>query len=102
MTQSRSIASLVNSQPTLEGAGVHLNRVFGFDNPELFDPFLLLDDFRSENPAHYRKGFPWHPHRGIETITYMVEGQVEHGDSLGNSGVISAGDVQWMTAGSGI
>ena len=102
MTQSRSIATLVNRQPTLEGAGVHLNRVFGFDNPELFDPFLLLDDFRSDNPAHYRKGFPWHPHRGIETITYMVEGQVEHGDSLGNSGVISAGDVQWMTAGSGI
>ena len=77
-------------------------RVFGFGNTDLFDPFLLLDDFRSDNPAYYIKGFPWHPHRGIETITYVIDGQVEHGDSLGNSGVISAGDIQWMTAGSGI
>ncbi len=90
------------SQPTLEGAGVHLNRVFGFGNTSLFDPFLLLDDFRSDKPDHYLKGFPWHPHRGIETITYMVAGSVEHDDSMGNSGAIAAGDVQWMTAGSGI
>jgi redox-sensitive bicupin YhaK (pirin superfamily) len=86
----------------IEGAGVHLNRVFGFSEVELFDPFLLLDDFRSDTPAHYLKGFPWHPHRGIETITYVLRGNVEHGDSLGNNGVISSGDVQWMTAGSGI
>ncbi len=102
MPENRRIARLIKSQPTLEGAGVHLKRVFGFGNTELFDPFLLLDDFRSDNPAHYLKGFPWHPHRGIETITYMIDGQVEHGDSLGNSGVIFSGDVQWMTAGSGI
>jgi redox-sensitive bicupin YhaK (pirin superfamily) len=100
--ENRRIAKLIKSQPTLEGAGVHLKRVFGFGNTDLFDPFLLLDDFRSDNPAHYLKGFPWHPHRGIETITYMIDGQVEHGDSLGNSGVIFSGDVQWMTAGSGI
>ena len=97
MPENRRIASLIKSQPTLEGAGVHLKRVFGFGNTELFDPFLLLDDFRSDSPAHYLKGFPWHPHRGIETITYVIDGQVEHGDSLGNSGVISSGDVQWMT-----
>jgi quercetin 2,3-dioxygenase len=102
MTQNRQITSIVKSQPTLEGAGVHLKRVFGFGNTDLFDPFLLLDDFRSDNPDHYLKGFPWHPHRGIETITYVIDGQVEHGDSLGNSGVISCGDIQWMTAGSGI
>ena len=102
MPENRRIARLIKSQPTLEGAGVHLKRVFGFGNTELFDPFLLLDDFRSDNPAHYLKGFPWHPHRGIETITYMIDGQVEHGDSLGNSGIIFSGDVQWMTAGSGI
>jgi len=102
MPENRRIAQIINSQPTLEGAGVHLKRVFGFGNTDLFDPFLLLDDFRSDNPAHYTKGFPWHPHRGIETITYVIDGQVEHSDSLGNSGVISSGDIQWMTAGSGI
>jgi redox-sensitive bicupin YhaK (pirin superfamily) len=89
-------------QPTLEGAGVHLNRVFGFREAPQLDPFLMLDDFRSDTPAHYIKGFPWHPHRGIETITYVLKGDVEHGDSLGNTGLISSGDVQWMTAGSGI
>jgi hypothetical protein len=93
---------LSTSQPTLEGAGVHLRRAFGFHNPKAFDPFLLLDDFRSGDPSLYLKGFPWHPHRGIETITYMLEGEVEHGDSLGNRGVIRPGEVQWMTAGSGI
>ena len=98
----RSAARIISASPVLEGAGVHLNRVFGFSEVELFDPFLLLDDFRSDTPAHYLKGFPWHPHRGIETITYMLKGDVEHGDSLGNSGTISSGDVQWMTAGSGI
>ena len=98
----RNVARIISASPVLEGAGVHLNRVFGFSEVELFDPFLLLDDFRSETPAHYLKGFPWHPHRGIETITYMLQGDVEHGDSLGNSGTISSGDVQWMTAGSGI
>ncbi len=98
----RQIAEVLRGQKVTEGAGVHLRRVFGFHNPERFDPFLLLDDFRSTNRAEYIKGFPWHPHRGIETITYMLQGDVEHGDSLGNSGVISSGDVQWMTAGSGI
>ena len=98
----RSIASAASSVPTLEGAGVHLRRAFGFHHPEKNDPFLLFDDFRSDTPAHYLQGFPWHPHRGIETITYMLRGNVEHGDSLGNSGIISDGDVQWMTAGSGI
>lgn len=86
----------------MEGAGVRLNRVFGFSEVPLLDPFLLLDDFRADQPEHYRKGFPWHPHRGIETITYVLRGEVEHGDSLGNQGVIGAGEVQWMTAGSGI
>jgi len=86
----------------MEGAGVALNRVFGYQEVPLFDPFLLLDDFRSDNPDDYLRGFPWHPHRGIETITYVLEGNVEHGDSVGNSGIISSGDVQWMTAGSGI
>jgi len=86
----------------MEGAGVHLKRAFGFSEVPLFDPFLLLDDFRSDNPEHYIKGFPWHPHRGIETITYVLKGDVEHGDSLGNKGIITSGDIQWMTAGSGI
>lgn len=90
------------AQPTLEGAGVHLHRAFGFQDPSELDPFLLFDDFRNEVPEHYLKGFPWHPHRGIETITYVLEGTVEHGDSLGNTGSLAAGDVQWMTAGSGI
>ena len=98
----RKIRKVLKAKPTMEGAGVHLNRVFGFSELPLFDPFLLLDDFRSDTPAHYLKGFPWHPHRGIETITYVLKGDVEHGDSLGNEGVIGAGDVQWMTAGSGI
>lgn len=99
----RSIDQVLTSQPTLEGAGVHLQRVFGFQQaPEAFDPFLLLDDFRSDDPALYLAGFPWHPHRGIETITYMLDGGVEHKDSLGNSGYIGSGDVQWMTAGRGI
>lgn len=102
MVKTRSITSTVASVPTIEGAGVHLKRAFGFHNPERHDPFLLLDDFRSDTPAHYLKGFPWHPHRGIETITYMLKGDVEHGDSLGNGGIITDGDVQWMTAGGGI
>jgi redox-sensitive bicupin YhaK (pirin superfamily) len=102
MKQIRTIKKIIHSKPTIEGAGVHLNRVFGFHETHLFDPFLLLDDFRSGNPDHYLAGFPWHPHRGIETITYMLAGSVEHGDSMGNKGVISAGDTQWMTAGSGI
>lgn len=93
---------ILTRQPTIEGAGVHLNRVFGFSESPQLDPFLMLDDFRSDNPEHYKKGFPWHPHRGIETITYVTKGDVEHGDSLGNQGIISTGDVQWMTAGSGI
>jgi|SRR5271157_3468152 len=97
----RNVAKVWKSQPTIEGAGVHLNRAFGSANPRL-DPFLLLDDFRSGNPRDYLPGFPWHPHRGIETITYMLHGTVEHGDSMGNAGVIAPGDVQWMTAGSGI
>jgi len=88
--------------PTLEGAGVHLHRAFGFHEPRRFDPFLLFDDFRGERPKDYSAGFPWHPHRGIETITYVLAGSVEHGDSLGNRGTLGAGDVQWMTAGSGI
>ncbi len=102
MATTRKVKLVLTSVPTIEGAGVHLNRVFGFSNETLFDPFLLLDDFRSNEPAHYLSGFPWHPHRGIETITYVLKGDVEHGDSLGNSGIISSGDVQWMTAGSGI
>lgn len=99
---TRKIKKIIKSKPTIEGAGVHLRRVFGNTEVPLFDPFLMLDDFRSDNPDHYRPGFPWHPHRGIETITYVLKGDVEHGDSLGNKGVISSGDVQWMTAGSGI
>ncbi len=88
--------------PTMEGAGVKLHRAFGFQDPTELDPFLLFDDFRGDNPADYIRGFPWHPHRGIETITYVLNGTVEHGDSLGNEGTLGAGDVQWMTAGSGI
>lgn len=98
----RPIKKIAESQPFVEGAGVKLNRAFGFSNPHDFDPFLLLDDFRNDNPEDFLAGFPWHPHRGIETITYVLGGSVEHGDSMGNRGVISSGDVQWMTAGSGI
>jgi redox-sensitive bicupin YhaK (pirin superfamily) len=98
----RPIKKIWKSQRTTEGAGVHLSRAFGFHQVPQLDPFLLLDDFRSENPEDYKAGFPWHPHRGIETITYVLDGDVEHKDSLGNSGVISSGDIQWMTAGSGI
>lgn len=98
----RPVKSIVQSKPTLEGAGVKLRRAFGFGETTEFDPFLLLDDFRNDKPADYLAGFPWHPHRGIETITYVLAGEVEHGDSLGNRGKMSAGDVQWMTAGSGI
>jgi len=92
----------LKGRPTVEGAGVHLKRAFGRSHLPAFDPFLMLDDFRSDRPEEYIRGFPWHPHRGIETITYVLRGEVEHGDSMGNKGVISAGDVQWMTAGSGI
>jgi redox-sensitive bicupin YhaK (pirin superfamily) len=102
MPRIREIHKVLKSKPTIEGAGVHLKRVFGFSEVPLFDPFLLLDDFRSDNRDHFVKGFPWHPHRGIETITYVLDGDVEHGDSLGNKGIIGSGDVQWMTAGSGI
>lgn len=98
----RPIQKLIKAKPTLEGAGVHLNRAFGFGGTKEFDPFLLFDDFRNERPEDYLAGFPWHPHRGIETITYVLSGNVDHADSLGNAGTISAGDVQWMTAGSGI
>lgn len=98
----RPVKRIIQSKPTLEGAGVHLRRAFGFGNTSDFDPFLLLDDFRNDVPEDYLAGFPWHPHRGIETITYVLAGSVEHGDSMGNRGAISAGDVQWMTAGSGI
>jgi redox-sensitive bicupin YhaK (pirin superfamily) len=98
----RPIKRIVESQPTLEGAGIKLRRAFGFGNTGDFDPFLLLDDFRNEHPEDYLAGFPWHPHRGIETITYVLSGSVQHGDSLGNRGAMGPGDVQWMTAGSGI
>ncbi|MGH9257621.1 MAG: pirin family protein [Vicinamibacterales bacterium] len=98
----RPIKRIAQSKPTLEGAGVRLQRAFGFGNTSDFDPFLLFDDFRNDNPSDYLAGFPWHPHRGIETITYVLAGNVEHGDSLGNRGNLGAGDVQWMTAGSGI
>ena len=98
----RPVKRVVEAKPTLEGAGVKLHRAFGFGETRDFDPFLLFDDFRNEKPEDFLKGFPWHPHRGIETITYILRGKVEHGDSLGNQGVISPGDVQWMTAGSGI
>ncbi len=102
MSAVRRIKKVWKSKPTIEGAGVHLKRAFGFYQVPQLDPFLLLDDFRSDNPDHYLKGFPWHPHRGIETITYVLRGVVEHGDSMGNRGEISSGDVQWMTAGNGI
>jgi redox-sensitive bicupin YhaK (pirin superfamily) len=98
----RPVKQIIQPKPTIEGAGVKLQRAFGFGKTKEFDPFLLLDDFRNDNPEDYLKGFPWHPHRGIETITYVLAGTVEHGDSLGNKGKMGAGDVQWMTAGSGI
>ena len=98
----RPVKKIIEAQPTLEGAGVRLRRAFGFGATGEFDPFLLLDDFRNEHPEDYLAGFPWHPHRGIETITYVLAGTVDHGDSLGNQGTLGAGDVQWMTAGSGI
>ena len=98
----RPVAQESRAQPTMEGAGVHLHRAFGFGDPTQLDPFLLFDDFRNDRPQDYMRGFPWHPHRGIETITYVLAGTVEHGDSLGNQGRLRAGDVQWMTAGSGI
>lgn len=99
---ARRIRSVTRSVPTIEGAGVHLKRGFGYSEVPEFDPFLMLDDFHTSKPSEYLAGFPWHPHRGIETITYLLQGLVEHGDSMGNKGVIGAGDVQWMTAGSGI
>ncbi len=102
MVQKRKIRKVFKSRPTLEGAGVHLHRVFANSEVPLFDPFLLLDDFSNTQRGQYINGFPWHPHRGIETITYVLKGDIEHGDSLGNSGTISSGDMQWMTAGSGI
>ena len=98
----RPVKQVSSAVPTMEGAGVKLHRAFGFTDPTLADPFLLFDDFRNENPQDYQAGFPWHPHRGIETITYVLAGTVDHGDSLGNQGTLGAGDVQWMTAGSGI
>jgi redox-sensitive bicupin YhaK (pirin superfamily) len=98
----RPVKQVIHPKPTLEGAGVRLQRGFGFGNTNEFDPFLLFDDFRNDNPADYLAGFPWHPHRGIETITYVLTGTVDHGDSLGNHGSLGAGDIQWMTAGSGI
>jgi hypothetical protein len=98
----RPVKNIITSKPTIEGAGVKLRRAFGFGDTSAFDPFLLLDDFRNDRPDDYRAGFPWHPHRGIETITYVLAGSVEHGDSLGNRGNLAAGDVQWMTAGRGI
>jgi redox-sensitive bicupin YhaK (pirin superfamily) len=102
MSGIRRIRKVLKSKPTIEGAGVHLKRAFGFSEVPIFDPFLLFDDFHANKPEHYLKGFPWHPHRGIETITYVLHGNVEHGDSMGNKGVISSGEVQWMTAGSGV
>ena len=98
----RPVKQITRPEPTVEGAGVRLQRAFGFGNTSDYDPFLLFDDFRNDNPHDYLAGFPWHPHRGIETITYVLAGDVEHGDSLGNRGKLGAGDVQWMTAGSGI
>src|SRR3954467_7065488 len=98
----RPVKEIIQTKPTIEGAGVKLERAFGFGKTKEFDPFLLFDDFRNDDPNDYRAGFPWHPHRGIETITYVLAGSVEHADSLGNKGKMTAGDVQWMTAGSGI
>ncbi len=98
----RPVKRLAKARPAVEGAGVHLHRAFGFGDPNELDPFLLLDDFRNDRPEDYLAGFPWHPHRGIETISYVLTGAVEHGDSLGNQGRLVGGDVQWMTAGSGI
>ncbi len=98
----RPVRQISGTQPTLEGAGVHLHRVFGFGDPSLTDPFLMMDDFRNDRPDDYKAGFPWHPHRGIETITYVLAGTVDHADSLGNAGTLGPGSVQWMTAGSGI
>ena len=98
----RPVKKIIKAQPAIEGAGVRLRRAFGFGSTSEFDPFLLLDDFRNERPEDYLNGFPWHPHRGIETITYVIAGEVEHGDSIGNRGTISSGDIQWMTAGRGI
>jgi len=102
MPTVRSVAQVFTARGTIEGAGVRLHRAFGYDELPLFDPFLMLDDFRANRPHDYLPGFPWHPHRGIETVTYMLDGRIEHGDSMGNAGTINAGDVQWMTAGSGI
>jgi redox-sensitive bicupin YhaK (pirin superfamily) len=102
MTTLRSVDRIIRGKATIDGAGVHLKRIFGYYEQGLFDPFLLLDHFGSDDPDDYIAGFPWHPHRGIETVTYMLEGRVEHGDSMGNKGVIRKGDIQWMTAGSGI
>lgn len=102
MSRRRKVARAFESSPTIEGAGVHLRRAFGPSEVPEFDPFLMLDDFRGTDPAQYSAGFPWHPHRGIETVTYVLEGTVTHGDSMGNRGTIGPGDVQWMTAGSGI
>ena len=99
---TRKVKEILKSKSAIEGAGVHLKRAFGFNEVPRFDPFLLLDDFRSDDPEFYIKGFPWHPHRGIETVTYVLDGNVEHSDSIGNKAIIGAGDVQWMTAGSGI
>ena len=99
---TRAVRTVSESRPTLEGAGVHLHRAFGFGDTSQSDPFLLMDDFRNDDPARYSKGFPWHPHRGIETITYVLAGSVDHADSLGNRGSLGPGSVQWMTAGSGI
>lgn len=98
----RPVNQILQAQPTMEGAGVKLHRAFGFGDPDMADPFLLFDDFRNDRPQDFERGFPWHPHRGIETITYVLSGSVEHADSLGNKGALGAGDVQWMTAGSGI
>ena len=102
MGSVRNVVSTLQARPTREGAGVHLRRAFGAQQVPQFDPFLMLDDFRSDEPEHFRKGFPWHPHRGIETVTYLLRGDVEHADSIGNSGVIGSGCAQWMTAGQGI
>ncbi|NCW56033.1 MAG: pirin family protein, partial [Rhodobacteraceae bacterium] len=98
----RPVKMSSTARPTMEGAGVHLHRIFGFGDTKPFDPFLMMDDFRNDDPALYKNGFPWHPHRGIETITYVLKGTVDHGDSLGNVGTLGGGDIQWMTAGSGI